>query len=127
MAWPVGGLLSSLFGRRDGKPHQGIDLSVPQGSAVRAACDGVVVYAGHGLRGYGNLVILAHADQLMTVYAHNYKLLVQVGQKVARNSVIALSGKTGHVTAPHLHFEVRQRSRAEDPLRFLVAPPKERP
>ncbi len=121
MLWPVDGPLSSPFGRRDGRPHEGIDLAVAEDTPVRAACDGVVAYAGDGLRGYGNLVIVRHAGELATLYAHNRALLVRQGDPVARGQVIARSGATGRVTAPHLHFEVRKDSIARDPLGYLHA------
>jgi murein DD-endopeptidase MepM/ murein hydrolase activator NlpD len=119
MSWPVEAPLSSPFGRREGKAHDGIDLAAPEGTPVRAACDGAVVYAGSKLRGYGNLVILEHAGSLATVYAHNQALLVHEGEHVLRGAEIARSGATGHVTAPHLHFEVRQDGRPRDPLEYL--------
>jgi murein DD-endopeptidase MepM/ murein hydrolase activator NlpD len=119
LSWPVEAPLSSPFGRRDGKLHEGIDLAVPEGTPVHAACDGVVAYAGAKLRGYGNLVILQHGD-LATVYAHNSALLVREGLKVSRGALIARSGATGHVTAPHLHFEVRRDGKATDPLIYLA-------
>lgn len=121
MLWPVDGPLSSGFGPRDGRAHDGIDLAVAADTPVRAACDGVVAYAGSGLSGYGNVVILRHADALATVYAHNRELLVRAGDAVARGQVIARSGATGRVTAPHLHFEVRKGSIARDPLGYLPA------
>lgn len=119
MLWPVDGPLSSLFGRRDGRPHDGIDIAVPELTPVRAACEGIVAYAGDHLRGYGNLVILRHPDGLATVYAHNRLLLVHEGEPVARGQVIARSGQTGRATAPHVHFEVRKDSIARDPLGYL--------
>ncbi|HZS42358.1 MAG TPA: M23 family metallopeptidase [Polyangia bacterium] len=122
MLWPVDGVLSSTFGRRDGKPHEGIDLAVVEGTPVRAACDGIVAYAGDRLRGYGRLVIVEHGAGLATVYAHCSELLVREGQPVARGGVIARSGQTGHATAQHVHFEVRQDSRPRDPLKYL--PPR---
>ncbi len=123
LVWPVDGPLSSPFGAHDGRnhEHEGIDLAVAEDTPVRAACDGVVAYAGNGLRGYGNLVILQHAGALATVYAHNHVLLVHPGEPVARGQIIARSGATGHVTAPHLHFEVRKGSIARDPLGYLHA------
>jgi len=123
MLWPVDGPLSSPFGRRDGRAHEGIDVAVAEDTPVRAACDGVVAYAGHGLRGYGNVVIVHHAGQLATVYAHNRALAVKQGDIVTRGEVIARSGQTGNATAPHLHFEVRLGSIARDPLGYL--PPNE--
>jgi murein DD-endopeptidase MepM/ murein hydrolase activator NlpD len=119
MRWPVDGALSSPFGRRDGRSHDGIDIAVPEETPVHAACDGIVAYAGNRLRGYGNLVILRHADGLATVYAHNRTLLVHEGEQDARGQVIARSGQTGHATAPHVHFEVRKDSIARDPLGYL--------
>ncbi len=119
LAWPVEALVSSPFGVRDARPHLGIDLAVPEGTPVRAACDGVVSYADDKLRGYGRLVILEHAGGLVTVYAHNQALLVGSGASVARGQVIARSGQTGHVTAPHVHFEVRRDGRAIDPLGLM--------
>lgn len=121
LEWPVIAPLSSPFGWRDGRPHDGIDLAVPDGTPVRAADDGAVAFAGDRLRGYGRLVILEHAGGLVTVYAHNEALLVAEGERVARGQVIARSGHTGRVTAPHLHFEVRAGGRAVDPLPWLGA------
>jgi murein DD-endopeptidase MepM/ murein hydrolase activator NlpD len=122
LEWPVQGPLSSPFGRRDGQPHDGIDLAVAPGTPVRAACDGRVAYAGDKLRGYGRLIILAHGAHLATVYAHNSLLEVKEGDPVERGQEIARSGATGHVTAPHLHFEVRKDDRPDDPLKYL--PPR---
>jgi murein DD-endopeptidase MepM/ murein hydrolase activator NlpD len=119
MSWPVDGPVSSPFGKREGKMHDGIDLAVATDTPVRAACDGVVAYAGNGLRGYGNLIILKHADTLATVYAHNHQLLVKEGQTVTRGQPIARSGQTGRASAPHLHFEVRKDSIACNPLGYL--------
>ncbi|MCA1663709.1 MAG: M23 family metallopeptidase, partial [Myxococcales bacterium] len=104
LLWPVDGTLSSPFGPRDGRVHDGIDVAVAEDTPVRAACDGVVTYAGNGLRGYGNVVIVQHAGALATVYAHNRALDVRQGDLVARGQIIARSGQTGHATAPHLHF-----------------------
>jgi murein DD-endopeptidase MepM/ murein hydrolase activator NlpD len=120
LSWPVDGPLSSPFGRRDGRPHDGIDLAVAAGTPVHAACDGTVAYVGERLRGYGRLVLVQHAGPLVTVYAHNRALLVREGEAVTRGQTIALSGATGRVTAPHLHFEVRQDNRPEDPLKYLA-------
>lgn len=119
LSWPLAAAVSSGFGWRDGRMHDGIDLVVPQGTAVTAACDGRVAYAGEKLRGYGRLIIVDHGDGLTTVYAHNRELLVSEGMPVARGQLIARSGATGRVTAPHLHFEVRRGGRPLDPLPFL--------
>lgn len=121
MLWPVDGTLSSPFGAHDGRSHEheGIDVAVAADTPVRAACDGLVTYAGDGLRGYGNVVIVQHADGLATLYAHNRLLEVHQGDLVARGQIIARSGQSGHATAPHLHFEVRKGSIARDPLGYL--------
>ena len=119
LGWPVEAEVSSGFGPRDGKPHLGIDLVVPEGVPVLAACDGVVRYVGETLRGYGRMVLVEHEGGLVTAYAHNERLLVQVGERVLRGQTLALSGQTGRVTAPHVHFEVRTggvNGRAVDPL-----------
>jgi murein DD-endopeptidase MepM/ murein hydrolase activator NlpD len=120
--WPLEpgtGVISSGFGLREGHPHEGIDIAAPAGAPVRAAADGEVVYCGHGVRGYGNLVILRHEPGFLTVYAHNEQNLCRQGERVARGQVIARVGQTGHATAPHLHFEVRFGEQPEDPIRYL--------
>ena len=119
LSWPADAVVSSGFGVRDARPHQGIDLAIPEGTPVRAACAGVVTYADDKLRGYGRLVILEHAGGLTTVYAHNEALLVATGAHVLRGQLLSRSGQTGHVTAPHLHFEVRRDGRPIDPLGVL--------
>ena len=119
LAWPVAAAVSSPFGRRDGRPHDGIDLVVPDGTEVHAAADGRVVYSGHQLAGYGNLVILRHDDHLLTVYAHNSRLLVSEGATVHRGEVISISGHSGRSTGPHLHFEVRRDGVPCDPMGYL--------
>jgi len=121
LASPLDAPLSSPFGVREGRPHTGIDLAAPEGSEVRAACAGVVRYAGDEQRGYGRLVIVEHADGLSTYYAHNRAFAVHAGDVVARGALVAYSGATGHVTAPHVHFEVRRLGTAVDPLPLLTA------
>jgi murein DD-endopeptidase MepM/ murein hydrolase activator NlpD len=122
-AWPVtGGLVSSPFGIRHGVMHHGIDIAAPAGTAVRAADDGSVVFAGR-LSGYGNVVILQHSGGYVTVYGHNQRNLVRFGAKVVRGQVIAEIGSTGRATGPNLHFEVRFRGQAQNPLAYLPLPP----
>lgn len=117
--WPVpGGAITSPFGRRDHGHHDGIDVQAPMGTAVRAARGGEVLYSGT-LRGYGNLVIVDHGGGFATVYAHNQQNLVRAGDRVRTGQAIAKLGATGQVSAPHLHFEVRRRNVAQDPLQFL--------
>jgi lipoprotein NlpD len=118
LAWPAPGVLISGFGERDRDHHDGIDLACPEGTPVRAADDGIVLFSGEQ-RGYGNLVLLAHDRDVVTVYAHNAKNLVSQGDKVSRGEEIARVGKTGNATGPHLHFEVRVGTQPHDPLGFL--------
>jgi len=99
-------------------PGGGILLSGRLGQDVRAASGGRVVYAGSGLRGYGNLVIIKHADSLLSAYAHNREMLVHDGQEVAAGQVIAHMGEGTH-QSPVLYFEIRQNGRPVDPLSFL--------
>lgn len=122
--WPVTvGYVSSGFGMRHGAMHHGIDIAAPSGTPVHAADSGVVIYAGW-LRGYGNVVIIRHSLDYVTVYAHNQANLVREGQEVRRSQVIAQVGRTGRATGPNLHFEVRYDNVAENPLSHLpYAPP----
>jgi murein DD-endopeptidase MepM/ murein hydrolase activator NlpD len=122
LRWPLAKVpvaVGSPFGARWGKPHEGIDLPAPIGTPVFAAADGHVVYAGNGVRGYGNLVVIKHAGDLLTAYAHNSMLLVSQGQPVRAGDRIALVGQSGHATGPHLHFEVRSGQIPRDPMSFL--------
>ena len=124
LRWPlttVAVVVGSPFGARWGKPHEGIDLPAPLGTPVFAAADGTVVYAGHGIRGYGNLIVLKHPGDLLTVYAHASALLVSQGQPVRAGDRIALVGQSGHATGPHLHFEVRSGQIPRDPMHYLPA------
>ena len=118
LSWPAPGVLISGFGARERDMHDGIDLACPEGTPVRAAEDGVVLFAGEQ-RGYGNLVLVAHDGDLVTVYAHNSANLVGKGERVSRGEEIARVGHTGNATGPHLHFEVRLASHPRDPLGFL--------
>jgi lipoprotein NlpD len=100
-------------------PGGGILLSGRLGQDVRAASAGRVVYTGSGMRGYGNLIIIKHADSLLSAYAHNREMLVHEGQEVATGQVIAHMGEGGP-QAPVLYFEIRQNGRPVDPLPFLA-------
>jgi len=122
LRWPlvnVAHAVGSPFGARDGRAHEGIDLPAPTGTPVIAAADGEVAYAGDGIRGYGNLVVLQHPGDLLTVYAHNSELFVAQGQHVRAGDRIAAVGQTGRATGPHLHFEVRQGQSPRDPMTYL--------
>jgi lipoprotein NlpD len=118
LAWPLKGVLYGRYGVRAGQRHDGIDIAAPEGAPVRAAADGTVIFADDQ-PGYGALVILKHANDLVTLYAHNSRVLVKDGQRVSRGDPIARVGQTGRTTGPHLHFEVRQGTRPRNPLLFL--------
>ena len=120
LRWPVRGRVVSGFGdKRGGGTNYGIDISVPEGTTVHAAENGVVIYSGNELEEFGNLVLVRHAGGYVTAYAHNKINQVAKGAEVARGQVIALSGRTGKVTAPVLHFEVRKDSKPVDPVKYL--------
>jgi lipoprotein NlpD len=120
LRWPMKApRLTSRFGTRWGRPHEGIDMAAPIGTPVLAAAGGTVIYAGDQVRGYGNMVVVKHANGLVTVYAHNSVLLVATGAAVTAGQEIARVGDTGRSTAPHLHFEVRRGDSPQDPLLFL--------
>jgi murein DD-endopeptidase MepM/ murein hydrolase activator NlpD len=120
--WPVKGRVISEYGSKpNGLRNEGINISVPEGTGIRAAEGGVVAYAGNELKGYGNLVLIRHEGGWVTAYAHNKELFVKRGDAVKRGDVIAKAGQTGSVTSPQLHFEVRKGATAVDPMRFLNA------
>ncbi|MEX1108741.1 MAG: LysM peptidoglycan-binding domain-containing M23 family metallopeptidase [Dongiaceae bacterium] len=118
--WPVNGKVISEFGgAEDGLHNDGINIAAPRGTPVRAAENGVVVYAGNELRGFGNLLLVRHADGFVSAYAHNESLLVERGATVARGQTIARVGSSGSVTSPQLHFELRRGTEAVDPREYL--------
>ncbi len=116
--WPVEGEVSSGFGSRNGRPHDGIDIRADKGTPVFASADGEVVFSDK-MSGYGNLILIKHANGYFTAYAHNSKILVKEGEKVEKREKIAEVGDTGQATGYHLHFEIRQGSTPLDPLLFL--------
>lgn len=119
-AWPVSGKVLSEFGPKEGGLYNdGINISAPKGSTVRAAANGTVVYAGNELRGYGNLLLIKHTDGYMTAYAHNDKILVKKGDQVHIGDIIAHVGNTGNVDSPQLHFSLRKGRKALNPEKFL--------
>ncbi|MFQ5694191.1 MAG: LysM peptidoglycan-binding domain-containing M23 family metallopeptidase [Nitrospinota bacterium] len=117
--WPVRGRVTSLFGRRGKSVHQGIDIAAKTGTPIQAAEDGLVIFSGRGPGGYGFMLILRHPNGFHTIYAHNHKNLVRKGQRVRQGEVIGLVGSTGRSTGPHLHFEIRNRTKPKDPLFYL--------
>ena len=116
--WPVNGTVNSVFGPRGASFHDGIDIAAPEGTLILALERGEVIYSDH-LRGYGNMVIIRHADGFASIYAHNQMNLVREGQVVAKGEVIGKVGSTGRVSGPHLHLEIRKDNVAQDPLRYL--------
>jgi len=119
LMWPVKGKLTSRFGRRGSRMHDGIDIGAKSGTPIRAAASGEVVYSDSRLSGYGRLVIIRHNSKLFTAYAHNERNLVKRGDHVKKGDTIARVGSTGRASGPHLHFEVRQNSTPVDPLAYL--------
>jgi murein DD-endopeptidase MepM/ murein hydrolase activator NlpD len=122
-AWPVRGRVVAGFGSPvGGAANPGIDLAVAAGTDIRAAEDGVVLYAGNEIKGLGNLLLLRHRDGFLTAYAHAQSFAVKPGDTVRRGQVIAKSGQSGAVTKPQLHFEIRKDSAPVDPARHLPPP-----
>jgi murein DD-endopeptidase MepM/ murein hydrolase activator NlpD len=116
--WPVNGPVTSGFGMRWGRMHEGIDIGVASGTPIHAAASGRVVYSGW-MDGYGNLVAIDHGRGISTAYAHQSSIAVGNGQTVSQGQVIGYVGCTGHCFGPHLHFEVRINGSAVDPLGYL--------
>jgi murein DD-endopeptidase MepM/ murein hydrolase activator NlpD len=119
--WPVDGKVIAKFGpASDNLRNDGINIAAPVGAPVKASADGVVAYAGNELRGFGNMILLRHAGGWVTAYAHNSSLLVKKGDKVRQGQTIARVGSSGSVEFAQLHFELRQGTKAVDPLKVLT-------
>jgi murein DD-endopeptidase MepM/ murein hydrolase activator NlpD len=118
LIWPVSGPITSPFGWRWGRMHQGIDIGVPYGTPIHAAAAGTVIYCGWE-EGYGNFVVLDNGGNLATAYGHQSRIAVSCGEHVEQGQVIGYVGCTGHCTGPHLHFEVRVDGNPVDPLGYL--------
>lgn len=120
--WPLQGKVISRFGAKIGGQHNdGINIAAHAGDKVLAAGSGVVAYSGNELKGFGNLLLIRHANGWITAYAHNQKLLVKKGDKVKSGQPIATVGATGNVDSPQLHFEIRRGSDPVDPLQHLAS------
>ena len=120
MVWPAKGKILANYGQQgQGITHTGVNIALPENTPVAASESGTVIYADDGLKSYGNLVLIRHADGLVTAYAHNNQLAVVKDQKVKKGQTIAYSGKTGGVKTPQLHFEVRRNAQAINPLTIL--------
>jgi murein DD-endopeptidase MepM/ murein hydrolase activator NlpD len=118
--WPVRGRVIAGYGAKtNGQQNDGINLAVPEGTSVKAAEDGIVAYSGNELKGYGNLLLVRHANGYVTAYAHASELKVKRGETVKRGQIIALAGQTGTVNSPQLHFEIRKGSTPVDPMQYL--------
>jgi murein DD-endopeptidase MepM/ murein hydrolase activator NlpD len=120
--WPVRGRIASAFGSKpNGTRNDGVNIRAREGTPVLAAENGIVVYAGNEIAGFGRMLLLSHADGFITAYAHNSRLLVEVGERVDRGQKIAMVGRSGNVTTPQLHFEIRDGKKALDPVVLLDA------
>jgi murein DD-endopeptidase MepM/ murein hydrolase activator NlpD len=118
LIWPVQGPITSPFGWRWGRMHQGIDIGAGTGTPIHAAAAGTIIYCGWE-SGYGNLVVIDNGGNLATAYGHQSAIAVTCGQQVEQGQVIGYVGCTGHCTGPHLHFEVRINGQPVDPLGYL--------
>lgn len=122
LKWPLQGPILSTFGSKAaGVANDGINIGAPKGSPVGAAAAGTVAYAGNDMKGFGNLVLVKHQGDLVTAYAHLDRVLVKKDSTVAQGDMIGTVGKTGNVTSPQLHFEVRQSGKPIDPRRAIKA------
>jgi murein DD-endopeptidase MepM/ murein hydrolase activator NlpD len=120
LVWPVKGEVIRKFGDDgSGVARTGINIAVPKGTPVLASEGGTVLYADDGLKIYGKMVLIRHDNGMVSAYAHNGYLLVKKNERVKKGQVLALSGATGNVESPQLHFELRQHASAIDPIAML--------
>jgi murein DD-endopeptidase MepM/ murein hydrolase activator NlpD len=118
--WPVRGQVIAGYGANvEGNRNDGINISVPEGTPIKAAENGVVIYSGSSLKELGNAVLVRHDDGTVTVYGNASELKVQRGQKIQRGQTLAASGMSGTATQPQVHFEVRKNASAVNPSTFL--------
>jgi murein DD-endopeptidase MepM/ murein hydrolase activator NlpD len=117
--WPVEGKMTDVFEGAESKRHQGIDIACPIGTPIKASNAGTVIYSNNTIKGYGNLVIIRHSEEYVTVYAHNQVNLVEERTWVEKGQIIGKVGQTGRASGPHLHFEIRRNNKAMDPMLFL--------
>jgi len=118
LAWPIEGPVTSQFGVREGVQHNGITIQAPAGSPVRSAADGRIGHVG-AIPGYGNVVLIEHANRLVTVYGHLQRIDAEAGKPAKQGQVIGTVGSSGRADTPSLYFEVRTRSHPRNPLFFL--------
>lgn len=117
--WPVEGKIIDFFADVERKNHQGIDISSPLGTPIKASNAGTIQYSNNTIKGYGNLIIIRHSEEYVTLYAHNQVNLVEEGTWVEKGQIIGKVGQTGRATGPHLHFEIRRNNKPMDPMLFL--------
>ncbi|MFB0505330.1 MAG: peptidoglycan DD-metalloendopeptidase family protein [Thermodesulfobacteriota bacterium] len=117
--WPVRGKVTREFGIRGTTKHDGIDISVPMGTPIKASNSGRVLYSGNEVRGYGNIILIKHEEGFITVYAHNEINGVVEGEKVGRGQILGRVGRTGRTNGPNLHFEIRMNNRPINPRLLL--------
>lgn len=122
--WPVSGTVVQSFGpKANGQRNDGINIKAPEGTPVVAAENGIVVFSGDSIAGFGNMLLIRHAGGFTTAYAHNEALMVTIGQTVKRGQMVAKVGSSGAVTTPQLHFELRAGRKAIDPVAQLTDHP----
>jgi murein DD-endopeptidase MepM/ murein hydrolase activator NlpD len=119
LSWPILGTVTQHFSRNGPQRHDGIDIAAPKGSIIRAAAAGKVIFSDWGPGGYGRLVIVEHTANIVTVYAHNERNLVQRNQRVKQGQAIAMVGRSGRATGYHVHFEVRFKAVPKPPFPLL--------
>jgi len=117
--WPVEGKITDVFEGSESKRHQAIDIACSIGTPIKASNAGTVIYSNNTIKGYGNLVIIRHSEEYVTVYAHNQVNLVEEKTWVEKGQSIGKVGQTGRASGPHLHFEIRRNNKAMDPMLFL--------
>lgn len=118
--WPVQGRIISTYGEDDGVSNEGVNIAAPKDTPVYAAKDGTVTYVGNETE-FGNMVLISHADGWRSAYAHADRIVVENGEKVTQGQIIGYVGKTGNVSSPQLHFEIRKGKQSVDPS-TLIAP-----
>ena len=119
--WPARGRVIAHFNHTgEGVKNDGVNIALPEGTDIGAAEAGVVAYAGSELKGYGNLVLVRHDNGWVSAYAHASEILVKRGDRITRGQVIAKAGRSGDVTQPQLHFELRQGAKPVDPLPHMA-------
>lgn len=121
LSWPVKGRITREYNLVTRKPHLGLDIAAPRGTPILASHDGIVIYAGSRFHGYGKLVMVEFGDRWATLYSHLSKINVREGQWIKRGQKLGVIGRTGNATGVHLHYEIRYKRDAIDPMKYLPA------